>query len=289
MKSLVVLCAIAGVAHANPRALPFTYTTDTLAPGQAELEQGVDLVPLRAVSPSTSKLTYYLATAFQTELEIGLADRLELALYITLAPSISPEQLSGTALLPDGNGIKQRIRYIFAEPGEWPIDVGVYGELSENEREVELEGKILLQRRFDRLRVAANLWAEYELYFARDTEGRHQRDVVLHPTLGATYEVSPKLHLGVDSWLRGEYPTNPSPMTRTFGLGPEFYAGPAVMMSFGKVWWCVAAYARLTDTGHELQAGEPYGKLLVPYDARLRPVAQNAELPFGVPRPVGPS
>ena len=182
-----------------------------------------------------------------------MADRLELGLYFTFVPTLDPGVLGNAAPLPEGNGIKQRLRYTLADPGEWPIDVGVYGELAENENEVEFEGKILLQRRFDRLRVAANLWAEYELYFD------HQRDIVLNPTLGATYEVTAKIHLGIDSWLRGEYPRNPAPAMRTFALGPEAYVGPAVMFNFGKVWWSFAAYARVTDTSHTLQIGDPYG------------------------------
>ena len=270
MKTLfLALVVMTSTSYANPRALPFTYTTDTLAPGEAEIEQTVDLIPLRAQSIDTGNVTSYLASSFQTELEIGICDRLELALYFVMTPA--QQALTNTAKLPESNGIKQRLRYILANPGEWPIDVGFYGELSESDREIELEGKLLLQKRFGKLRVAANLWAEYELYFAKDpTTGNHQRDVVINPTLGATYEVTPKFHLGLDSWLRGEYPANPAPATRTFGLGPEYYIGPAVMMNFKKVWWTVAAYVRVTDTDHDLQVAEPFGKIwfrtMVGYD-----------------------
>ncbi|MEO8548419.1 MAG: hypothetical protein ABI678_00525 [Kofleriaceae bacterium] len=267
-KLLFALVALTSVASANPRALPFTYTTDTLAPGEAELEQTVDLVPLVGFSPQGFR-NYVLASAFQTELEIGVADRLELALYFTWAPTISQDLAIGVAQLPDSNGIKQRVRYIFAPQGAWPIDVGVYGELSENEHEFEIEAKLLLQKRFDKLRIAANLWAEYELYFGRGEAGTHERDVVLHPTLGATYEVTPSFHVGVDTWMRGEYPTNPSE-TRNFELGPEYYVGPSVMMAFKKVWWTVAAYARVSDLDHHLQPGEVYGnfwfRTMVGYD-----------------------
>ena len=271
MKKLVLAALLASsTASANPRALPFTYTTDTLAPGQAELEQTVDLVPLRGNDPNTGKLSSYLGSVFQTELEIGVADRLELALYFTFQPMMNTDLIQNQAKLFDSNGIKQRVRYIFADPGEWPIDVGVYGELAENDHEFEFEGKLLLQHRFDRLRVAANLWAEYELYFASDAQGNHQRDIVINPTLGATYEIDPRFSVGLDSWLRGEYPTNPAPATRPFALGPEYYIGPSVMMSFGKVWWTVAAYARVSDVHHELQEGEVYGpvwfRTMVGYD-----------------------
>jgi hypothetical protein len=267
MKPFVVLVAIAAsatVARANPRALPFTYTTDTLAPGQVEIEQYADLVPLRAVSPASTHRQWYLASAFQTEFEIGIADRLELGLYLSLVPDPG-EQLANKALFPGvGNGIKQRLRYALADPGAWPIDVGIYGELVENEREIELEAKLLLHRRFDRLRIAANLSAEYELYFSE------QRDIVLNPSLGATYELTPRLHVGLDAWLRGEYPRNPPPAARSFGLGPQAYLGPAVMFQFGKLWWTIAAYARITEVSHDLQPGEPYGPIylrsLIGYD-----------------------
>lgn len=46
-----------------------------------------------------------------------------------------------------------------------------------------------------------------------------------------------------------------------FGLGPDYYIGPAVMMSFKKVWWTIAAYGRVTNTSHELTPGEVYGKV----------------------------
>lgn len=254
----LALAATAGAtAHANPRPLPFTYTTDTLGPGQVEIEQFVDLVTLRAISPSTGSRQWYLPSSFQTEIEIGLAERLELGLYMTFVPDPG-EQFASKALFPGaGNGLKQRLRYILADPDTWPVDVGVYGELTETEREIEFEGKLLLQRRFDRLRIAANLSSEYELYFSE------QREFVLNPSLGVTYEITPSFHLGLDSWLRGEYPQNPKPATRTFGLGPEAYVGPAIMTNFGKLWWALGVYARVTDTSHDLQPGEPYGPLYV--------------------------
>ncbi|HET9627745.1 MAG TPA: hypothetical protein VFP84_40585 [Kofleriaceae bacterium] len=247
------LLATTATSHANPRALPFTYTTDTLGPGGVEIEQYVDVDPVRTQDALTGAKQYYLPTAFFTEVEIGLAERLELGLYMTFVPDAG-EEFSGKAIFPgEGNGLKQRLRYIFANPGEWPVDVGVYGEVSENEREIELEGKLLLQRRFDRLRVALNISGESEWYFSS------QHEWTLNPSAGITYEVTPKFHVGLDSWMRGEYPTNPKPKVRPFGLGPQTYVGPAVMTNFGRLWWAVGAYVRVTDTGHDLQVGEPYG------------------------------
>src|SRR5262249_39013084 len=161
----------------------------------------------------TGETVTYLATQFQTEIEYGIADRLELGLYFTYVPSPGSQYVNAATTMTEGTGLKQRLRYQLADPGAWPLDVGLYGEIVENDHELELEAKILLQRRFGRLRFVSNLWAEYELYY------QSQRDFVINPTLGATYELDPKVHVGVESWLRAEYP-HPAPNPRPFALGP---------------------------------------------------------------------
>jgi hypothetical protein len=255
MRAVVPILLVAATAHANPRPLPFTYTTDTMPAKQAELELYLDMTPLRAISPATSEPETFLASAFQSELEIGLTDRLELGLYLTYVPDFGEQYANQTRIAGAGTGAKQRLRYALAAPGEWPVDVGVYGELVENEREIELEAKLILHRQFDRLRVAANLSTEYELYFSE------QREWVVNPSLGASYELSPAYHLGLEAWTRGEYPTNPKPASRTFGLGPHVYIGPTLLMNLGKVWWTVGVYGRVTDASHDLLPGEPYGRI----------------------------
>jgi len=247
---LVAASTIASRAAATPVPLPFTYTTETLGKGDLEIEQYSDLTPVKAFDAS-GNATWYAATQFQTELEYGITDRLELGLYLVYVPT--PSAYTFTAPMPEVTGIKERLRYVFADPGAWPVDVGVYGELVEGDTESEVEAKILLQRRIGKLRVDANLWGEYELYY-----GVSQRDLVANPTLGATYEITPSVHVGAEAWMRVELP-NPAPATRPYGLGPAGYVGPAVLLNFGKIWWSTGLYARVTETDHTMQPGEPYG------------------------------
>ena len=249
--ALTCVLSRATAAYATPRPLPFTYTTETLAQGETEIEQIADLVPVRTLSANGAPI-WYMATQFQTEIEYGLTDRLEVALYFTFAPA--PNDGTASVPLTEGTGVKQRLRYAFAPPGEWPINLGFYGEITETDQEVELEAKILLQRRLGRLRIDANLWAEYELYYIP------RRDIVLNPTLGATVEISPKFHLGLEGSMRVEYP-NPAPPARTFSLGPAGYLGPTLLINFGRMWWSTGVYARLTDIDHTMQVGEPYGPI----------------------------
>ena len=115
--------------------------------------------------------------------------------------------------------MKQRLRLRLAEAGEWPVDTALYFEVVENQRELELEAKIILERRFGDLRAMANLVLEREFYF------NGQRDWVLNPTAGLTYQVSAMFHPGIEGWLHAEYPD--SGLTRAhLRWGPMFTWGP---------------------------------------------------------------
>jgi hypothetical protein len=250
--ALVASSLFTNAAHATPRPLPFTYTTETLGKGEFEVEQFADLTPVVGLNFSNDNPTKYVGAQFQTEFEYGITDRLELGLYVVYVPT--PAGLALATQMTEPTGTKQRLRYVLADPGAWPIDVGLYGELVEGQTEFEFEGKILLQRRFGNLRIDANLWAEYELNY-----GTSSKDVVLNPTGGLTYEVNPAVHVGVESWMRAEYP-NPAVSPRPpNALGPAVYVGPAILLNFGKVWWSTGLYARATDTGLAMQPGDTYG------------------------------
>lgn len=236
----------------NPRPLPFSYIHETLAQGDAELEQYVDLTPLRAYSASGAAV-WYGASQFQTEFEYGITDRLELGLYVTYAPSDPAYSLTPTMFL--GNGIKQRLRYRLAETGAWPIDVALYGEVAENEREIELEAKIILQRHFGRLRLVGNAWVEREFYY----DG--EREWVLNPTLGAVFEVTPSVQPGLEYWVRAEYPDGDT--RRVFNHGPHHYLGPTLLLQMGRLWWSNGVYLRMNDYDRTVAVGDSFGALFV--------------------------
>jgi len=242
-------------AFANPRPLPFTYPHEQLAEGATELEQFADFRPVRALD-SQGAARWYGLTEFQTEFEHGLTDRLELGLYLTYAPSAA----SGFSLVPEsvnGNGLKQRLRYKLADTGAWPIDVSLYGELVENEREIEVEGKVILQKRFGPMRIMANMTAEQENYFDGHAE------LVLAPSGGLTFEVTPSFHPGIEWWMRYEIPEKEEDAG---GVEEEHatnqYVGPAVMAQFGELWWTNGFYVRVSEFGdHPVPGTDGFGRV----------------------------
>ena len=236
----------AGAARANPRPLPYTYIYETLPEGDAEIEQYADLTPLRVISPNGAPV-WYLASQFQTEIEVGLTDRLELGLYLTMA--VTNAGFMDVPSMPEGTGVKQRLRYRFAEAGQWPVDLAVYGEVTENEREIELEGKIILQRRLGPLRLAANAWAEREIYFAG------AREWVLNPTAGVVLERWTKVQPGIEYWMHAEHQDGGG-----WVQGPDHFLGPTTILQFGKVWWSNGVYAHVDKLRTPaVGSGDPHG------------------------------
>jgi hypothetical protein len=266
-KSSLVATAVLAVAllysvssDATPRPLPFTYTYDTLGKEESEVEQYIDLTPVKAISAQSGFPVWYTATQFQTEFEHGITDRLELGLYAAFMPSPG-DAYQNTATLTEGTGFKERLRLRIAEEGQLPIDLALYGELVEYMTEFEIEAKVILQKRFGNLRIAANAWVEREFYYAVN-----QQDWVLNPTIGATYQVTPSFHAGVEYWMRVEFP-DPAPAVRPFSLGPNQFVGPALMFAFGNLWWSTGIYARVNDVGRTalptngLQPPDDYGPI----------------------------
>jgi hypothetical protein len=248
-------------ASATPRPLPFTYQYETLSQDALEAEQYIDLIPVRVVrelADGTTEGVVSVRSQLQTELEYGLTNRLEVALYFAF-------RQGGSASTPflRFEGIKQRLRYRFKELGEWPVDVGIYLELAEYHNEIEFEEKILLARRLGPLDLVANLWVEQEWYFqTRDTK------YIYNPSVGATYEISPRLSVGAEYWTRGRFDSSSAgttDMTDTADApsGTVHYAGPSVLLQAKKAWLAVGAYARLDKLGGSLAAGDPYGKVWI--------------------------
>lgn len=253
LAALTAALSAAQAASANPRPLPFTYTYETLPEGGREIEQYADLTPVRVYTANAATPVWYTATQFQTEFEYGLTDRLELGLYVTLVPTSS--SFSFTPSLPQGNGVKQRLRYRFADAGSGPVDLAVYAEVAENEREIELEGKLIVQRRVGPIRLAGNAWVEREFYYTGPGEW------VINPTIGAVLEALPRLEVGIEYWMRAEYPDQAEP--RVFNRGPNHFLGPTLMVQFSDFWWSTGVYARINELHRTAAVGDAFGPVWI--------------------------
>jgi hypothetical protein len=251
---LVSVLVRASEASANPRPLPYSYPYETLSAEEAEVEQYVDLTPLRIADSSDTSgraRIWDQAYTLQTELEYGITDRLELGFYLVFA-----NQAGGPLAF---DGVKQRLRLRLSEEGELPIDVGLYGEIAEFHDELEFEEKLILSKRFGMVRAMTNLWFEQSLeHYGGELEPS------FHPTAGVTVEISPIFHAGFEYWGLGKFENDSAPgSVAHFNDGFHHYLGPALSLQFGKIWWSTAAYLRLDGMTRSTEVGDQFGHLWV--------------------------
>jgi hypothetical protein len=249
----LALVTVTSGADATPHPLPFSYPYATLPAGATEVEQYVDLIPVRVARelPGSTESVVAIRSALVTELEVGITDHLEFGWYFAFEQSAAA---AGPALR--FNGVKQRLRYRFAEAGEWPVDLGVYLEVAELYSEIEIEEKVLLSRRFGPVTAVSNLWVEQEFLFQRGV-WKH----VYHPTLGVTIEASPRVSPGIEYWVRGTFGEEEPVPAGTLKETPHHYLGPTLLLQMGETFLSLGAYARLDDFGKAQAPGDPWGKL----------------------------
>lgn len=258
----LTLCALSlsASARATPRQLPFTYPNETLSKGQSEVELFTDVNPLRVAadaSDATKGNVWAPAYAMTAEFEYGLTDRFELGIYSVF--EASPQAGGDNALQFDG--MKWRLRTRLAEPGEWPVDVGLYFELETMHDELSLEGKVNLQRRLGPLRLMANLWVEEQVKRPLDNYAQGRRAAfVVNPTGGVVVDANPVVQPGVEYWARGQLAPSGETEQDRENTRVHHFLGPTLHFNFGRFWWSSGLYVNLNSTATP-QPGDAYGPI----------------------------
>ena len=235
---LALALALPAAARADQRAYAFTYEAVTSPKGGLDLElYGTRAEPRRDGSAPG-------AWTWQAELEYGLTERWDVALY-------------GVFARPDGGALefdaaKLRSRYRLADPGVAPVDVVLYGEVEQGfrgEKPTVLEEKLILAKDVGRLNLALNLIAEQEL-----EEGKVELEWGW--AAGASWEFSPAFRLGAECFGAAKEVASASGEKVVL----EAWAGPAVSVTLplhgGPVrgaWLALGAGVGLTRDSEDLR------------------------------------
>lgn len=179
------------IAAADRRAFTRTYEYMTMPKGETEVE--LYTTQSRATFDDSSPQKF----VFQLELEHGITERWDVSLYHVF------EQTTGAGTMTDPgqplhlSELKLRTRYRFAERGELAVDPEAYLEAvkSFGASEYEAEAKAIVARDFGLVTVAAN--PVFAVKFGSDVV---ETEVEVGWAAGVTYEVSPALKLGAETW-----------------------------------------------------------------------------------------
>ncbi len=213
---------LAGVRH-----FTFLYEAPTSAPGSVELENTVTW----AHGSSGNGNEVFI----REELEIGITDRFQLGLY-----PLDWSHHSDNGFEYDGGAVE--LIYNLSNPVVDPVGISLYEEISAGRQHFELESKLIAQKNLGRwiFDYNATLEAEWEDQYLEEQEGEFQQ------ALGASYEISPRLSVGVELLHEFVFPDwRDDEKVRNVFIGPN--------VSYRRNQWfvTVTALAQATDTADE--------------------------------------
>jgi hypothetical protein len=234
----------ASTALADRRAYGTTYEAVTAPRGELDVETWTTIAPQGEVDggPSSRGMREMI------ELEYGITDRWDVALYNMLDMITAGETSSGYA------GFKVETRYRPADRGEWFVDPVLYLEFQQlyrGDAQQKLEGKLILAKDIGNLNIAANLAVEEE----RLTDATWNTEVEY--AAGTSYALSPAWMLGAEIFGKAE-------KGEMGGIENRSWAGPAVSWAGGGrgvlrgVWVTLAGGAGLTS-----ESDSYYARLIV--------------------------
>jgi hypothetical protein len=193
--------ALSGVAGADQRSYVWTYEYMTLSKDHAELEYYQTAVTKNRQTDNSSDWQQ------QLELEYGLTDRLDAALYQVFDQKENDKMKY--------SGYKFRLRYRIGEKDQLPVDALLYAEHQEKvDGKNVYEAKLVLAKDIGKLNIAYN--AVYKNTYVSGDNADHEY------AAGVRYEVTPALRLGMES--KGNFRTD------------KYSAGPTLAWIGGRIW-----------------------------------------------------
>src|ERR1043166_4127506 len=208
----------AGVRH-----FTFLYEAPTSPPGSVELENAV----------TWAHGGNWNDVFIREELEIGITDRFQLGSY----PLDWSHHSDGGF---EYNGGAAEAIYNLSNPVIDPVGISLYEEISVARQHFESESKLIAQKNFGRwiFDYNATLEAEWEDRHLAEETGEFQQ------ALGASYEISPRLSVGLEFLHELVFPDWSDRVANVF-IGPN--------VSYRRNQWFVTAtaLAQATDTSDE--------------------------------------
>jgi len=252
---ILLLSLVSGVMLAVPPGLmaderAFTYSyeaTSVLPKGGVELEQWI-------TSRAGKENGRFVRWDLREEIEFGVTDRYTTALYLNFRNTHS-DGVSSRSDTDDFEfkGISSEHKYQVLNPHLKPLGLLLYGEVTTDGEEVELEEKLVLQKLVgERWNFVFNAILEQEWEFEA---GATEKELIVELTAGVSYRLSPHWSVGLEARNHRILEDFDDQVANAFFLGPNIHWGT------GK-WWATltvlpqVAGSPETDSNLELHEHE---------------------------------
>lgn len=221
-------------AEAGARRFTYVYEATTSAPGSFEFETWATW----KISPREERR--FNALDFRHELEFGITDRLQAAIYVADWGYEEDPSSNEHGFSYQDSAIE--LIYNLTNPTTDLLGSAIYGEFRGGPEELELESKIILQKNIGRFVIAYNgtLEAKWE------GERFDERGGEFAQSLGVSYEISPAWLVGAELLHEIDLPD------WSEAEDSVVYAGPNVSYRRGNWWATVTPLAQLTNVASEV-------------------------------------
>jgi hypothetical protein len=227
MSILPAVSSFAGARH-----FTYLYEAVTSPPGSVELENTITW----AQTTGAARLD---KVDFREELEIGITNHFQLGLYpLDWNYRHGGDEEGGFNY--DGGALE--LIYNLTNPVVDPVGIALYEEIKAGDRRFELESKLIAQKNFGPLILDYNATLETE-WTGHDLEGK---DGELQQALGASYEISPRVSVGLEMIHEFVFP-----QWRDREKIRNFFIGPNVAVRHGRCFATLTALAQATNTADE--------------------------------------
>lgn len=223
---LPTTAALAGARH-----FTFLYEAPTSAPGSVEMENWITWT--RTTNPERAD-----QVDFRHEFEFGVTDEFQASLYVADWFYAHDSQSDGFTYSDSA----LELIYNLTNPVVDPVGLSIYQEYKGGDRLFEWESKLIAQKNFGRwiLDYNATLEAVWE------GEGLTEREGEFQQALGASYELSPRISVGLEFLHEFVFPD-----WRDEGKIRNVFVGPNVAFRHQNWFVTVTALAQATNTPNE--------------------------------------
>jgi hypothetical protein len=226
---LLILPATAALAGA--RHFGYVYEAVTSAPGSLDVENWVTW-------GRTSNPQRVDAVDFRHEFEFGVTENFQASLYVADWFYSADRQNSGFTYSDSA----LELIYNLTNPVTDPIGLAMYEEIRAGDRVFELESKLIAQKNIGPLILAYNVTLEA----VWEGTGLQDREGELQQALGASYEISQRLSVGIEMLDEFVFPE-----WRDNERIRNFFIGPNVCFRHQNWFVTVTALAQATNTPDE--------------------------------------
>lgn len=238
--AIICICSIHS-ALAQDRHFAWSYNSITLNKGAADIEVWNTY--------SFGRDDYYYSLLHQRlEFEFGVTNKIQTSFYLnakhqTIGPKDTTEfiDLSKSSTFSFSNAWKFNI----LNPSVHPVGLGAYLEYYLAQGEIELEGKLMIDKFTPKSRYVLNSTFEYEIEFEPEEENGNveneiEKELKIENSLGYMFHPKPNFGLGLEL-------VNMNAIHESDWEYSTIYAGPSIFFSRERFFFIFNAMPQLTN------------------------------------------